>query len=42
MRQEAASLAALPQIATYAIEGGDLWLRDADGAAPAHYVAAPD
>lgn len=42
MRQEAAYLAALPQTATYSIEGDDLWLRDADGAALAHYVAAPD
>ena len=41
MRQEAAYLAALPQTATYSIEGDDLWLRDADGAALAHYVAAP-
>jgi heat shock protein HslJ len=42
MRQEAAYLAALPQTATYSIEGRDLWLRDVDGAALAHYVAAPD
>ena len=42
MRQEAAYLAALPQTATYSIEGDDLWLRDADGAALAQYVAAPD
>ena len=42
MRQEAAYLAALPETATYSIEGDDLWLRDADGAALAHYVAAPD
>ena len=42
MRQEAAYLAALPQTATCSIEGDDLWLRDADGAALAHYVAAPD
>ena len=42
MRQEAAYLAALPKTATYSIEGDDLWLRDADGAALAHYVAAPD
>jgi heat shock protein HslJ len=42
MRQEAAYLAALPQTATYSIEGDDLWLRDAEGAALAHYVAAPD
>lgn len=42
LRQEAAYLAALPQTATYSIEGDDLWLRDADGAALAHYLAAPD
>jgi heat shock protein HslJ len=42
MRQEAAYLAALPQTAAWSIEGDDLWLRDADGAALAHYVAAPD
>lgn len=42
MRQEAAYLAALPQTATWSIEDDDLWLRDADGAALAHYVAAPD
>ena len=42
MRQEAAYLAALPKTATWSIEGDDLWLRDADGAAQAHYVAAPD
>ena len=42
MRQEAAYLAALPKTATWSIEGDDLWLRDADGAALAHYVAAPD
>lgn len=39
MRQEAAYLAALPQTATYTIEGDELWLRDATGAALAHYVA---
>lgn len=39
MRQETAYLAALPQTATYSIEGDQLWLRDADGAALAHYVA---
>jgi len=39
MKQEAAYLAALPQTATYTIEGDELWLRDADGAALAHYVA---
>jgi heat shock protein HslJ len=42
MRQEAAYLAALPETATWSVEGDDLWLRDADGAAPAHYIAAPD
>ena len=42
MQQEAAYLAALPKTATYTIEGDDLWLRDAEGAALAHYVAAPD
>ena len=42
MRQEAAYLAALPETATYSIEGDDLWLRDEEGAALAHYVAAPD
>jgi heat shock protein HslJ len=42
MQQEAAYLTALPQSATYSIEGDDLWLRDAEGAALAHYVAAPD
>jgi heat shock protein HslJ len=39
MQQEAAYLAALPQTATYAIEGDELWLRDSTGAALAHYVA---
>lgn len=39
MAQEAAYLDALPQTATYAIDGSELWLRDADGAALAHYVA---
>jgi len=39
MEQEAAYLAALPQTATFAIEGDELWLRDAEGAALAHYVA---
>jgi heat shock protein HslJ len=39
MTQEQAYLAALPQTATYSIEGDQLWLRDADGAALAHYVA---
>ena len=39
MEQEAAYLAALPQTATYTIEGDELWLRDAEGAALAHYVA---
>ncbi len=42
MRQEAAYLAALAKTATWSIEGDDLWLRDAEGAALAHYVAAPD
>ena len=41
MTQEAAYLAALPQAATYTIDGTELWLRDADGAALAHYIAAP-
>lgn len=39
MAQEAAYLAALPKTATYTIEGDELWLRDAEGAALAHYVA---
>jgi heat shock protein HslJ len=39
MKQEAAYLAALPKTATYTIEGDELWLRDATGAALAHYVA---
>lgn len=39
MAQEQAYLAALPQTATYSIEGDQLWLRDADGAAIAHYAA---
>jgi heat shock protein HslJ len=39
MAQEAAYLAALPQTATYTINDSELWLRDADGAALAHYVA---
>lgn len=39
MAQEAAYLAALPQTATYTIDGSELWLRDASGAALAHYVA---
>ena len=39
MDQEAAYLAALPQTATYTIEGDELWLRDAEGAALAHYMA---
>ncbi len=42
MQQEAAYLAALPQTATFTIEGDELWLRDAEGAALAHYIAAPD
>jgi heat shock protein HslJ len=39
MQQETAYLAALPKTATYSIEGDELWLRDANGAALAHYVA---
>ena len=39
MRQEAAYLAALPKTATFSVEGDELWLRDASGAALAHYVA---
>jgi heat shock protein HslJ len=39
MAQEAAYLAALPQTATYSIDGDELWLRDATGAALAQYVA---
>ncbi len=39
MAQEAAYLAALPQTATYTIDGDQLWLRDANGAALAQYVA---
>ncbi len=39
MAQEAAYLAALPLTATYSIEGHQLWLRDAGGAALAHYIA---
>lgn len=39
MAQEGAYLAALPKTATYAIEGDELWLRDAEGAALAHYAA---
>jgi heat shock protein HslJ len=39
MNQEAAYLAALPQAATYTIEGSQLTLRAADGAAMAGYVA---
>ena len=39
MTQEAAYLAALPLTATYSIEGNQLWLRDADGAALAHFIA---
>ncbi len=39
MAQEAAYLAALPKTATYSIDGDELWLRDATGAALAHYVA---
>lgn len=39
MQQEAAYLAALPKTATYGIEGDELWLRDASGAALALYKA---
>lgn len=39
MAQETAYLAALPQTATYEIDGDTLWLRDANGAALAEYVA---
>lgn len=39
MDQENAYLAALPKTATYSIEGDELWLRDATGAAMAAYVA---
>ena len=39
MKQEAAYLAALPDTATFTIEGDELWLRDASGAGLAHYVA---
>lgn len=39
MVQEAAYLAALPKTAAYTIEGDELWLRDAEGAALAHYTA---
>ena len=39
MEQETAYLAALPLTATYTIEGGELWLRDAEGSALAHYRA---
>jgi heat shock protein HslJ len=39
MEQEAAYLAALPLTATYTIEGDELWLRDAEGAALAHFMA---
>lgn len=39
MDQEAAYLAALPRTATFTIEGDELWLRDASGAAQAQYVA---
>jgi heat shock protein HslJ len=41
MTQEAAYLTALPETATYTVDGSELWLRDADGAALAHYIAAP-
>ena len=39
MKRESAYLVALPRTATYTIEGDELWLRDASGAALAHYVA---
>ncbi len=39
MAQEAAYLAALPLTATYEIDGDTLWLRDANGAALAQFVA---
>jgi len=39
MEQENAYLAALPKTATYTIDGDELWLRDASGAAMAAYVA---
>lgn len=39
MAQEQAYLAALPRTAVYSIEGDQLWLRDAAGAALAQYVA---
>lgn len=39
MAQESAYLAALPQTAMYEIEGDTLWLRDAQGAALAQYIA---
>lgn len=38
MAQEHAYLTALPKTATYTIEGDELWLRDASGAALAQYV----
>lgn len=39
MTQEAAYLAALPKTAAYEIDGDELWLRDATGAALAQYRA---
>jgi heat shock protein HslJ len=39
MEQETAYLAALPLTATYTIEGDELWLRNEEGAALAHYRA---
>jgi heat shock protein HslJ len=39
MTQESAYLAALPKTATYTIEGDVLWLRDAEGAALAQFLA---
>jgi heat shock protein HslJ len=39
MAQEQAYLAALPRTVVYVIQGDELWLRDAEGAALAQYVA---
>ena len=39
MAQEQACLEALPRAATWAIEEGELWLRDADGAPLARFAA---
>lgn len=41
MAQEQAYLEALPRAATYTIEGGELWLRDAAGTPLARFAAAP-